>query len=184
MGLFSKNKDAKLIKGVSFGECLIDLFDRQISADKLDRAYAYYKKGSAFSIVSDDDVPESSKTVFMILLQYHDMLPQDMDTVASNVAFAASELLEESDVKDPYKAKGMLEELFAIWPKALIYARRAAEKEEDEENNLLLLCCIHLFGWGTKADPEKAKAYYEKLGELEDSDYACAYDWLRKQFEK
>ena len=185
MGLFSKllggNKNTKLIEGVTFRECLTDLFEKAPDEQKLERAYAYYQVGPTFKINATDNVPESSKTVYMILLQYHDQLPQDMDTVASNVTVAVSELLEESEEKDPFKAKGMLEDLFAFWPRALSAAKRVAEKDQSDEYNLIFLCGMYLFGWNTEADTAKAKVYLKKLAAVDDMQYYTAYEWLTKQ---
>lgn len=183
MGLFSKilggNKNAKLIEGVTFGECLADLFEKKPTEEQLERAYAYYQHGSCFKINSDDTVSEYSKTIYILLLEYYDQLPQDMDTVGSNVTVAASELLEEAEEKDPYKAKAMLEEVFALWPQAFTRAKRLAEKDQEDEYNLLFLCAVYLFGWNTDADAAKAKVYLKKLEDMGGAEYATAYDWLK-----
>ncbi len=188
MGLFSKilggKQNAKLIEGVTFGECLEDLFDKNPTNEKLERAEAYYRHGSCFKINGDDTVPESSKTIFMILLQYYNKLPQDMDTVASNVTCAACEMLEEAEEKDPYRAKAMLEELFALWPQAFTKAKRMAEQDQDDEYNLIFLCGVYLFGWNTKVDPVKAKVYLNKLEDLGGAEYATAYEWLKAKIDQ
>ena len=71
MGFFSRRKEekenAKLIEGVSFGECLGDLFDENPDEMKLRRALAYYRMGPCFKFNATEEVPESSKTVYMIL---------------------------------------------------------------------------------------------------------------------
>ncbi len=187
MGFFSRRKEekenAKLIEGVSFAECLGDLFDENPDEMKRRRALAYYRKGDSFKFNATEEVPESSKTVYMLLLQYYEELPQDMETVASNVTCATYELLEDAEERDPYEAKALLEKLFAKWPKAFHFAMRTAEKDEGEEDNLIFLCCIHLFGWNGKADTKKAKSYLEKIYALDDIQHYSVYEWLKAQIQ-
>ena len=184
MGFFSRRKEekenARLIEGVSFGECLGDLFGENPDEMILRRAYAYYQMGSVFKLHSTDEVPEVSKTVYILLLQYYEELPQDMDIVASNITCATYELLEDAEERDPYEAKTLLEKLFAKWPKAFHFAMRTAEKDESDEDNLIFLCCIHLFGWNGKVDVAKAKTYVEKIDVLDDIQHYSVYEWLKK----
>ena len=184
MGFFSRRKEekenARLIEGVSFGECLEDLLGENPDEMKLRRAYAYYQKGPCFKLHSTDEVPEVSKTVYILLLQYYEELPQDMDIVASNITCATYELLEDAQERDPYEAKTLLEKLFAKWPKAFHFAMRTAEKDESDEDNLIFLCCLHLFGWNGTVDVAKAKTYVKKIDALDDIQHYSVYEWLKK----
>ena len=188
MGFFSRRKEekenAKLIEGASFEECLEDLFDEKPDEMKLRRALAYYRIGPCFKFNATEEVPESSKTVYMILLQYYEELPQDMDTVASNITCATYELLEDAEEKDPYESKALLEKLFVKWPKAFHFAMRTAEKDESDEDNLIFLCCIHLFGWNGNVNITKAKSYLEKIYTLDDIKHYSVYEWLRAQIKE
>ena len=188
MGFFSRRKEekenAKLIEGVSCGECLGDLFDENPDEMKLRRALAYYRMGPCFKFNATEEVPESSKTGYMILLQYHEELPQDMDTVASNITCATYELLEDAEERDPYESKALLEKLFAKWPKAFHFAMRTAEKDESDEDNLIFLCCTHLFGWNGNVNITKAKSYLEKIYALDDIKHYSVYEWLKAQIKE
>ena len=186
MGLFDffgkskiEKENAQLIQGVTFEECLADLFGENPDEMILRRAYAYYQLGSGFKFNSTDEIPESSKTVYMLLLQYYEELPQNMDTVASNITCATYELLEDAEERDPYEAKTLLEKLFAKWPKAFHFAMRTAEKDESDEDNLIFLCCMHLFGWNGKVDVAKAKTYVKKIDALDDIQHYSVYEWLK-----
>ena len=187
MGLFDffgkskmEKENAQLIQGVTFEECLADLFGENPDEMRLRRAYAYYRMGPCFKLDSTEEVPESSKTVYMLLLQYYEELPQDMDTVASNITCATYELLEDAEERDPYEAKALLEKLFAKWPKAFHFAMRTAEKDVEDEDNLIFLCCMHLFGWNGKVDIAKAKSYVKKIDALDDIQHYSVYEWLKK----
>ena len=187
MGLFDffgkskiEKENAQLIQGVTFEECLADLFGENPDEMRLRRAYAYYQLGSGFKLNSTDEIPESSKTVYMLLLQYYEELPQNMDTVASNITCATYELLEDAEERDPYEAKTLLEKLFAKWPKAFHLAMRTAEKDVEDEDNLIFLCCMHLFGWNGKVDIAKAKTYVKKIDALDDIQHYSVYEWLKK----
>ena len=187
MGLFDffgkskiEKENAQLIQGVTFEECLADLFGENPDEMRLRRAYAYYQMGSGFKLNSTDEIPESSKTVYMLLLQYYEELPQNMDTVASNITCATYELLEDAEERDPYEAKALLEKLFAKWPKAFHFAMRTAEKDVEDEDNLIFLCCMHLFGWNGKVDVAKAKSYVKKIDALDDIQHYSVYEWLKK----
>ena len=187
MGLFDffgkskiEKENAQLIQGVTFEECLADLFGENPDEMILRRAYAYYQLGSGFKLNSTDEIPESSKTVYMLLLQYYEELPQNMDTVASNITCATYELLEDAEERDPYEAKTLLEKLFAKWPKAFHLAMRTAEKDVEDEDNLIFLCCMHLFGWNGKVDIAKAKSYVKKIDALDDIQHYSVYEWLKK----
>ena len=187
MGLFDffgkskmEKENAQLIQGVTFEECLADLFGENPDEMILRRAYAYYQLGSGFKLNSTDEIPESSKTVYMLLLQYYEELPQNMDIVASNITCATYELLEDAEERDPYEAKAMLENLFAKWPKAFHFAMRTAEKDESDEDNLIFLCCINLFGWNGKVDVAKAKTYVKKIDALDDIEHYSVYEWLKQ----
>lgn len=187
MGLFDffgkskiEKENAQLIQGVTFEECLADLFGENPDEMRLRRAYAYYQMGSGFKLNSTDEIPESSKTVYMLLLQYYEELPQNMDTVASNITCATYELLEDAEERDPYEAKALLEKLFAKWPKAFHFAMRTAEKDVEDEDNLIFLCCMHLFGWNGKVDIAKAKSYVKKIDALDDIQHYSVYEWLKK----
>ena len=187
MGLFDffgkskiEKENAQLIQGVTFEECLADLFGENPDEMRLRRAYAYYQKGSCFQLHSTDEVPEVSKTVYILLLQYYEELPQNMDTVASNITCATYELLEDAEERDPYEAKALLEKLFAKWPKAFHFAMRTAEKDVEDEDNLIFLCCMHLFGWNGKVDIAKAKSYVKKIDALDDIQHYSVYEWLKK----
>ena len=187
MGLFDffgkskmEKENAQLIQGVTFEECLADLFGENPDEMRLRRAYAYYRMGPCFKLNSTEEVPESSKTVYMLLLQYYEELPQDMDTVASNITCATYELLEDAEERDPYEAKALLEKLFAKWPKAFHFAMRTAEKDVEDEDNLIFLCCMHLFGWNGKVDIAKAKFYVKKIDALDDIQHYSVYEWLKK----
>ena len=88
MGFFSKfkkdNSKSDLLEGVTFGMCLNDLFGEPDEA-QLQRASAYYED----RLWDEDGIPESSKTIFTLLLQYHEELPQDMEIVSKNIRFSA-----------------------------------------------------------------------------------------------
>lgn len=180
MGFFSKfkkdNSKSDLLEGVTFSMCLNDLFGEPDEA-QLQRASAYYED----RLWDEDGIPESSKTIFTLLLQYHEELPQDMEIVSKNIRFSACELIGEADDRDPYTAKALHEQFFAKWPRAFHNALRSAQ-QEDNEMNLIFLACVYLFGWDNgKVNMEEVNVCVEKLDALDDIENYDAYEWLKRE---
>jgi len=173
--LFAKKDSKSLLEGVTLFDCIDDLLNNSPQEVSFSRAKLFQKN---FDLLSTE--PGSYISLFFTLLHYYELVPQDMNIVASNITSGVHDLICEANDQDPYAAKRSFERLFTKWPEALNMAQNRALKEETEEN-LVFLASIQLFGWVETAIPTHFNECVDKLGKLDTLKKPEAFKWLKAQ---
>ena len=173
--LFTKKDSKSLLEGVTLFDCIDDLLNNSPQEVSFSRAKLFQKD---FDLLSTE--PGSYISLFFTLLHYYELVPQDMNIVASNITSGVHDLICEANDQDPYAAKRSFDRLFAKWPESLKSANSCALKEETEEN-LVFLACLHLFGWAETDSATNFNEYVDKLGKLGELEKTEAYEWLKAQ---
>ncbi len=178
MGFFSRRKDnyqeSDQLVGMTIEQGLADLLDDNAGIERWKRARLFDEKHLT------ETAPWSQQALYTNLCAFRRVFFTEERIIDSNTAFAACELIKESEDTDPYEAKDLFEKYIALWPEGFHRAMRTAEKE-DNEKNLVFRCCIHLFGWEESADIGQIPALLEKLKALPDIDDDTPYRWISQQ---